>query len=139
MKTFSKPLLYFIFVFIVLTLSFRLGLSSFLNHEQYKLVTIIAISYGILLFASGWIFGKAHGINSLKFDMGLGFHFAGFLSWSLVSLFWFYAGFNSPKESVDSVYTAMIIWGIFFLAHTVLFLYLKRDTIRGIHKTDIFD
>jgi hypothetical protein len=118
---------------------FRFGLSTFLNQEKYQLVAFIAITYGVLLFLSGWVLGKKHGINSLKFDIGLGFHLAGFLSWTLISLFWFLLGFNSPKESIDSLYYAILIWGVFLVIHIIIFLILRRNTIKGIHKSEIFD
>lgn len=139
MKLISKPLIYFLIIFISLTILFRLGLSNLLDLEKYRLVTIIAILYGFSLFISGWILGKAHGIKSLRFDMGIGFHMTGFISWSLVSLIWFWVGLNSAKESIHSVYLAMEIWGVFLLIHLAAFIYLRRNTIKGIYKSEIFD
>lgn len=139
MKLTSKYLYYFAISFIVLTLLFRFGLSTFLEQERFNLVLWIALSYGILLFIAGWIFGRAHGINTLQFDIGITFHITGFLAWSLTSLIWFWLGLNSSFESIQSVYQAMAIWGVFLAIHFIVFLYLRKSSIKGIHRSDIFD
>ena len=139
MKIVSKYLIYWAISFLVLTATFRFGLSSFLEAGKYDLVILIASLYAILIFIAGWVFGKAHGMKSIKFDLGLSFNLTGFVIFSLVSLLWFRAGMNSGTESIQSVYLAMLIWGIFLVTHIIIFFITRKDTIKGIHKSDIFD
>jgi hypothetical protein len=139
MKVISKYVIYWAISFFFLSLAFRFGLSTFLTSEQYNLILLIAILYGILIFSAGWIFGKAHGTKSLQFDLGITFNITGFLMFSLVSLTWFWAGLNAETESIKFVYLAMAIWGILLAIHVMIFLIARKDTIKGIHKSEIFD
>jgi hypothetical protein len=139
MKLTSKYLYFFAISFVAFTLLFRLGLSHFLEAEKFRTVMWIAISYGLLLFAVGWIFGRAHGVSTFQFDIGITFHITGYLAWSITSLMWFWTGLNSSMESINSVYQAMAIWGVFLAVHFLVFLLVRKNSIKGIHKSEIFD
>jgi len=139
MKNLSRPLLFFVSLFFALTILFRILLSHFLREEAYSAVMILAIIYGVSLFLSGWILGKAHGIQKLKSDFGLSFNAGSFLMWTAASFLWFLAGNPAETESIRSVYLAVFIWGGFVIIHLLIFLLLKRNSIKGFHRSEIFD
>ena len=140
MKYISKNLILFASLVFVLTLLFRLGLSSLLTAENYSLVIAISIFYGVLMFLSGLLTGRREGKENFRFDAGFRWSLVTFLMYHLVSLPWFWLGFNSESENITSgVYVAMVIWSIFLLLHLILFLILRQRTIKGVHKSDIFE
>ena len=139
MKIISKNLIFFATLVFILTLLFRFGLSSLLTAEKYTLVMTISVFYGILMFFSGWLTGRREGKENFFFDAGFRWNLTTFLVFHLVSLPWFWLGLNSDKENIQSgLYIAMMIWGGFLILHLILFLILRRKTIKGVHKSDIF-
>ena len=140
MKILSKNLILFASLVFVLTLLFRLGLSSLLTAEKYALIIAISVFYGVLMFLSGWITGHREGKENFRFDAGFRWNVVTFVMYHLVSLPWYWLGFNSDREDLRSgIYIAMVIWSFFLLLHLVLFLILRRRTIKGIHKSEIFE
>ena len=140
MKIISKSLILFASLVIILTLLFRIGLSSLLTAENYGLVIGISILYGILMFLSGWLTGLREGKENFRFDAGFRWNLTTFVCYHLVSLSWFWLELNSESENIRSgVYVAMVIWSFFLVLHLMLFLILRRRTIKGIHKKEIFE
>lgn len=139
MKFFSKQLGLFAALFAVYTIAFRYLLSNSLQNEQYKIVWVYAVLYGLIIFITAWNLGKADGMKKIFFDAGLRFHVTNYLIFGIISELWFLLGFNSDKESAAVVHYTMIFWGIGLILHFVIFLLLRRNTIRGIQRSDIFD
>jgi hypothetical protein len=139
MKFFSKQLGLFAALFAVYTIAFRYLLSNSLQNEQYKIVWVYAVLYGLVIFITAWNLGKADGMKKIFFDAGLRFHVTNYLIFGIISELWFLLGFNSDKESVAVVHYTLIFWGIGLILHFVIFLLLRRNTIRGIQRSDIFD
>jgi hypothetical protein len=92
------------------------------------------------MFLSGWGTGHREGKENFRFDAGFRWNVVTFVMYHLVSLPWFWLGFNSAKEDIRSgIYIALVIWSVFLILHLILFLILRRRTIKGIHKTEIFE
>jgi len=59
--------------------------------------------------------------------------------WGLASEGWFLLGLHSAHETIRIVHITLLIWSGFLILHLILFLILRRRTIKGIHKTNIFE
>jgi len=62
-----------------------------------------------------------------------------FVVWGAASEAWFLQDLHSAYESIRVVHITLLIWSGFLVMHLILFLILKRRTIRGIQKSDIFE
>ena len=132
-------MLFALLVFIY-TLLFRFGLSSLLTAELYSFVLVISLVYGMLMFFTGWLTGRRDGREFFRFDAGFRWNLTTYLVYHLVSLSWFWLGLNSEKENIFSgVYIAGMIWTTLLLIHLIIFLLVRRRTIKGVHKLDIFE
>jgi magnesium-transporting ATPase (P-type) len=139
MKFISKNLIAYSFLLLAYSLIFRYTLSSLLDAEKFILAMVSGVVYGVLIFITAWILGKAHSVKKFVFDAGLGFNVTTYIVWGLVSELWFILGFNSKYESIISVHYALIIWGVFLVLHFLIYWRLRSKTIKGVLKSEIFD
>ena len=139
MKIISKNLLLFAFLLLAYTLIFRFGLGSLLTAEKYGFVAIISLLYGGIIFVTGWMTGRRDGRENFLFDAGFRWNLTTFLVWGLASEAWFLLGLHSVHETIRVVHITLLIWSGFLVLHFILFLILRRRTIKGVHKSDIFE
>jgi len=139
MKIVSRNLLLFAFLLFAYSLAFRFGLSTLLTAEKWAWVVIISVAYGAAIFVTAWMTGKRDGMNNFLFDAGFRWNLTTFIVWGIASEGWFLLGFHSAYESIRIVHITLLIWSGFLLLHLILFLILRRRTIKGIHKTNIFE
>jgi hypothetical protein len=139
MKIITRNLLLYAALLFVYTALFRFGLSSLLTAEKWTLVWIIAVLYGGLIFITAWITGRRDGLENIMFDAGFRWNLTTGIIWGIASEAWFLLGFHSHYESHRVVHITLLIWSGFLLIHFIVFLILRRKTIKGIHKTDIFE
>lgn len=139
MKIVSRNLLLYALLLLIYTVVFRFGLSSLLTAEKWIWVIIIAVAYGALIFVTAWMTGKRDGMNNFLFDAGFRWNLTTFIVWGAASEAWFLLGFHSVQESIRIVHFTLLIWSGFLILHLILFLILRRCTIKGVHKTNIFE
>ena len=139
MKIISRNLLLFAFLLLVYTLLFRFGLGRLLTTEKWFWVIIIAVLYGAMIFVTAWMTGKRDGMENFLFDAGFRWNLTTFVVWGAASEAWFLLDLHSAYESIRIVHITLLIWSGFLLLHFILFLILRRRTIKGVHKTDIFE
>ena len=139
MKIISRNLLLFAFLLLVYTLLFRFGLGSLLTAEKYGFVAIISLLYGGIIFVTAWMTGRRDGRENFLFDAGFRWNLTTFLVWGLASEAWFLLGLHSVHETIRVVHITLLIWSGFLVLHFILFLILRRRTIKGVHKSDIFE
>jgi hypothetical protein len=139
MKIISKQLGLFAILFSIYTVSFRYLLSDALQDERFSIVWLYAVFYAVIIFITAWHLGKAEGIKRILFDAGLRFHVTTYLCFGIISELWFILDFNADNESISIVHYTLIFWGLGLLLHFAIFFMLRKDTIRGIAKSDIFD
>lgn len=139
MKIISRNLLIFALLLFVYTLAFRFGLGKLLTAEKWIWVIFIAVAYGVMIFFTAWTTGKRDGKNNFLFDAGFRWNLTTFIVWGATSEAWFLLGLHSAYESIRVVHITLLIWAGFMMLHLILFLILRRRTIKGIHKTDIFE
>ncbi len=139
MKIITRQLAWFAVLFSVYTILFRLLLSTALEQETYRIIWLYAILYFVIIFVTAWNLGKVDSMKKLFFDAGLRFHVTNYLCFGLISELWFILGLNSSKESITSVHFTLIFWGLGVILHFIIYLILRKQTIRGILKSEIFD
>lgn len=135
----TKNLLKFSITAFVLAVLFRAGLSYSLAHEMFTLVWVVAAAYFIAIFAAGWYFGKKDYEYLPVFDIGFRFHLATFVVHNGVSELWFLLGLNSANENVKNVHITALIWGAFLIFHFLFFLWAKKNSIKNLDKTELFE
>lgn len=139
MKIITRNLLFFAGLLFAYTLLFRLGLSSLLTAEKFGWVALISVFYGGIIFVTAWMTGRNDGRENFLFDAGFRWNMTTFLIWGVASEAWFLLGLHSAYESIRIVHITLLIWSGFLVLHFILFLILRKRTIKGVHKTDIFE
>jgi magnesium-transporting ATPase (P-type) len=139
MKTITKNLLAFSIGLVVLTIAFRFSLSTMLQNRLFGSVWIVATIYGILIFIIGWIFGKKDKMNLPLYDIGFRFHLATYIICNIIAEVWYLFGMQSEYENVRTVHLTAIFWGIGLLIHLIIYLATRKNAIKGIKKSDIFE
>ncbi|MCD4709827.1 MAG: hypothetical protein K8R52_03205 [Bacteroidales bacterium] len=139
MKIVSRNLLLYALLLLIYTVVFRFGLSRLLTAEKWIWVIIIAVAYGALIFVTAWMTGKRDGMNNFLFDAGFRWNLTTFIVWGAASEAWFLLGLHSVHESIRVVHITLLFWTGFLILHLFLFLILRRRTIKGVHKTNIFE
>ena len=138
MKIFTKHLLIYAGLMALYTLAFRIGLSYCIGHSAWVLLGAAAIVYGIVIFFTAWLLGKAENMRNSFFDLGFRMHLTTYLVFTAVSLGWFYLGNPHPRERIQDILQVLIIWGVIVVIHIIVFLITRKNTIRGIRKDEIF-
>lgn len=139
MKTITPFLLRFALTATLLTITFRYFLSYGIENKSSIIIALSAILYGVAMFISGWSFGKKDGEYLPIYDVGFRFHFTTYLIHNLISLLWFVLDFNSHYEKIQTVYTTVIIWGVFLIVHFFFFLWTRKNSINNLDKEDLFE
>ena len=140
MKNLLTPnLLKFTFLAIMLTVLFRIALSSFITDQMIVALIITSIVYGILIWITGYFFGRKDYEYLPISDVGFRFHLATFLTHNLISILWFTFGFQSKYESVRIIYITAAIWSIFLLAHFIYYLSVRKLTVNDLDRKDLFE
>jgi len=139
MKIISRNLLIYALLLLIYSLLFRFGLSALLTAERWAWVVLISVAYGAAIFFTAWTTGKRDGMNNFLFDAGFRWNLTTFIIWGLASEAWFLLGWHSAHESIRVVHITLLIWSGFLFLHFILFLILRRRTIKGVHKSDIFE
>ena len=139
MKSFTSNQLKFAGVLVILTITFRFGLSTLLQGMEFTLAWMIAAFYGILVFVAGWYFGKKDYDSLPLYDIGFKFHLVTYIICNLIAELWLLLGFQSQYEPVETVHLTALFWGLGLILHFILFMRSRKNSIKGIEKTDIFD
>ena len=139
MKTITSNLLKFAFFFAIGSILFHFGLSwSITNHATFGM-WIFAILYFIFNFSIGWFFGKKDYECFPLSDVGFRFHLVTYVLFNIIWELWFLFGLQSRVEDVKIAHQIAIVWGIVLLFHFIFYLYNRKNTIKGLNKSDIFE
>jgi hypothetical protein len=139
MKTMTVNQLSFAGILVVLTIAMRYGLSTLLENREFNMAWVVAATYAISVFAAGWVLGKKDYECLPLYDIGFKFHLITYLVCNVIAELWFLLGFQSSFESVKSVHLTALFWGIGLIIHLIFYLFARKDSIKGIEKSDIFD
>lgn len=140
MKNLLTPnLVKFTLLTILLTVLFRIALSSFITNQMIVAVVMTSIVYGVLMWFNGSFFGRKDYEDLPIYDVGFRFHLATFLTHNVISILWFSFGFQSKYESVRIIYLTAAIWSLFLLAHFIYYLSVRKSTVNGLDSEDLFE
>lgn len=140
MKTLLTPnLLKFTLTTIILTILFRIGLSTALTNRMIIAVTACAIIYALLMFFSGSYFGRKDYEDLPIYDVSFRFHLSTFIAFNVVSILWFVFGFESIYENIDVLYITTSIWSVFLIIHFFYYLSVRKSSIKNLNKEDLFE
>ena len=136
----TPNLLKFTFATIILTIIFRVGLSTSITNNMIIALIICAVVYAVLMFFSGSYFGRKEYYEDLPIlDVGFRFHLSTFVGHNLISIIWFKLGFESKYENIKVVYITAIIWSVFLILHLIYYLSVRKSSIKNLDKDDIFE
>ena len=140
MKALLTPnLLKFTLAAIVLTIIFRIGLSTAITNKTTVAVIICSIVYGILMWFNGSYFGRKEYEYLPIYDIGFRFHFSTFLAHNVVSLLWFVFAFESKYENIKVIYITALIWSVFLIIHLIYYLSVRKLSIKNLNKENLFE
>ena len=139
MKALTKNLIYFMVLFLIGAIAFRYGLSTLLENRAFTLAWIIAGAYFAFNYFTGWFFGKRDHETLPLYDVGFRFHLATYLLFNIVGVAWFKMGFQSRFEYFRDYYYLVIIWGIAVIIHFAVYLITRKNAIKRIKKSEIFE
>lgn len=138
-KLITPNLVKFSLATIILTVIFRFSLSHFLATEQFTWVLICSVLFGASMFISGFVLGKKDHQFLPIFDIGFRFHLATYVFNMLFTELFFLLNFQSEKESIGTVHNTGLIWGAFLLVHFVVYLIIKKKSIKNLDKNSLFE
>lgn len=139
MKYFTTNLVLFSILLALITIVFRFTLSTFLQNQYFSGIWIIVVLYALLIFSLGWIFGKRDRLSFAWYDVGFRFHLNTYIICNSIAVIWYTFGFQSDYEKMTSVYYTLLYWGLALLFHFIVFLYTRKNTIKGIGKSELFE
>lgn len=139
MKYITINQLRFAAALVVFTIAFRFGLSQALDAKEFTTVWIIAVIYGVAIFAVGWIFGRKDNETLPIYDIGFRFHLTTYIICNSIAEVWHLLKYNSRYEDIKTVHFTAILWGVFLFIHFIIFLATRRNAIKGINKSEIFE
>tara|TARA_B110000240_G_C13508215_1_gene457537 strand:+ start:2985 stop:3407 length:423 start_codon:yes stop_codon:yes gene_type:complete len=135
----TSNLIKFTFATAVLTIIFRIGLSTSINNKMIAAVIICSIVYGILMWLNCSYFGRKEYEYLPIYDIGFRFHLSTFLVHNIISIVWFVFGFESKYENIEVIYITALIWSTFLIIHLIYYLSIKKSSIKNLDKEDLFE
>ena len=140
MKTvITKPLIQFTSIITLLSVVFRISMSSILSDESWNYVYIPPLLYFVSMFITGRYFGKKEYEYLPINDVCFRFHLSTFFVFFLVSYSVFYLGLMSIYEPRIILDYTLLSWGVGLLIHLFLYLSSCKNSIKGLDKEDIFE
>ncbi|MGB0932991.1 MAG: hypothetical protein ACPGU5_01840 [Lishizhenia sp.] len=140
MKTLiTNNLLKFTLGTVVLTVLFRIILSTSITNQISLGIIFCSVSYGLLMWFNGRYFGRKEYENLPIYDIGFRFHLFTFLGHNLVSILWFAFSFESKYENINVIYTTALIWLVILVIHFVYYLSIRKSTIKNLDKENLFE
>ncbi len=139
MKLITSNLLKFALFFALGSILFRYGLSwSIANHATFEM-WIFAILYFFFNAGIGWFFGKKDYESFPLNDIGFRFHLVTYMVFNIIWELWFLLGLQSQVENIKIAHQIAFFWGICVLLHFIFYLFNRKNTIKGIDKSEIFE
>ena len=140
MKTLITPnLIKFTTTAAILTILFRVALSTSITNHITILVILSSLVYSVLMWFSGSYFGRKEYENLPIYDIGFRFHLSTFLAHNVISISWFLLGFESHYENIIVIYSTALIWSLLLIIHFAYFLSARKSTIKNLDKEDLFE
>jgi hypothetical protein len=115
------------------------AITLLLNAREFTLIWFVVPFYAVPVFAAGWYLGKKDNEILPLAVTGLKFHLITYSVANIISLLKHQLGLASLYERIETVYLTTLFWGLGVLLHYTLYLLIKRKSIKGIEKNEIFE
>lgn len=135
MKTMSNNLKYFGGLTLVLSVAFFYYLVASLQAQDFGNIWLIALGFGLLLFASGLLFGYNDSMRGSRADLGFQYHLMTFIIVNLVGIPWLMVGLGTDSNNLINIAYQCVPWAIGLATH----YYFSSKSIKGVSKEEIFD
>lgn len=135
----TSNLLKFTAVTLILTILFRIGLSTSITNGATIAVILSAVVYAISMWINGSYFGRKDYEYLPIYDIGFRFHLSTFIAHNVVSILWFVFKFESKYENINTIYITALIWSVFLIVHLVYYLSLRKSSIKNLDNEDLFE
>lgn len=139
MKLLTLNQLRFAAIFAITNIVFRIGMSRLLDAKEFTWAWVVAALFAVIAFSVGWYFGRKDHESLPIYDVGFRFHLTTYVLHNLIAEGLHLFSLNSVYETIETVHLTALFWGVFILLHFVLFMYTRKNAIKGISKTDIFE
>lgn len=140
MKSLITPnLTKFTVITLILTIVFRIGLSTSITNKTIVAIIFCTVAYSILMWVNGSYFGRKEYEYLPIYDIGFRFHLSTFLAHNILSVLWFVFGFESQYEDIQVIYITALIWFIFLLIHFIYYIFVRKSAIKNLDKEDLFE
>jgi hypothetical protein len=140
MKTLiTQNLLKFTLSALLFAVIFRFSLSTSIANKMVVGVLLTALFYALLMWFSGYYFGKKDYEQLPIYDIGFRFHLVTYLTHNIVSVVWFKIGFESRYENMSIIYTTALIWSVFLIMHFLYYLSARKSSIKNLKKNELFE
>ena len=106
-----------------------------LMHQEYGNIWFFSISFGVLLFISGFILGYKDPVRESRSDLGFKYHLTTFIIVNIIGISWLFAAMGFNANSLMNAAFQCLPWGLGLLIH----YYFSSKSIKGIDKKDLFD
>jgi hypothetical protein len=110
-----------------------------LQNSLFSFIWILTVLYGVLVFIIGWIFGKRDKLYLPLYDIGFRFHLATYIICNLIAEGWYLIGLQSDFEKIRIIHLTVLFWGIALFIHFVIYIITRKNVIKGIKKSEIFE
>ncbi len=134
----SKNLKIFVILFTVYTLVFRYILYLSIIHHNHTLTWSTSIIYGIVIYLTAFLLGKADNLKSGRLSLGFKYHLAVYIIYNTIAILWYLSGYLR-YESLKIIFIIILFWGLGLLLHVFQNLKNHKETIRGVPKDEIFN
>ncbi len=139
MKFITHNQLKYALTLILLSVTFRFGLNALLASGNYAQIWMPATAYGVAIFIAAWVFGKKDKLTLNLFDIGFRFHLTTYIVCNLIAELWVIMDLNALTSSARGIHLTALIWGAVLLLHFALYLFTRKDTYKGLKKSELFD
>lgn len=135
MKTMSNNLKYFSGLTLILSVAFFYNLVTKLQALDFSKIWLIALIFGVFLFASGLILGYKDSMRDSRADLGFQYHLMTFIIVNIVGIPWLLVAFGTDSSNLINIAYQCVPWGIGLATH----YYFSTKSIKGVSKEEIFD
>ncbi len=144
MKIFTKRLWQFAGCASIITVAMYFVMYNFLFDSSIWARGIVSVLYFCIMFSLGWHFGRKDDVEYNIYDIGIRWHVVTFIICNGFGyLFWYVICCNSHEEISDAVLrninTCVVIWGMCLVFHLILFLFSRRNSLKGYSKDELFE
>lgn len=107
--------------------------------NAHSKIWMYALGYGLSIAIIGLFFGKREYDDFPLNDVGFRFHLTTYIMCNGIAELWFLSGNTAPTETLSSLRSSELYWGLGLLLHFLIFILTRKNTIAGMDKSEIFE